>query len=141
MAQAHKTDIFLTHEWGVDGQNHARVSIINKRLKKLGYTTWFDEEQMEGNIRSQMVSGIDNTRLVLVFITKRYMKKINDGNRNDNCFMEYNYAFESEKKMLCVAFDDHTANSRNWTGTMKMTSGKAVFFVIIYQLFNRISGA
>ena len=48
-----KTDVFLTHDWGKENgvDNHARVSKINAGLKKKGLTTWFDEEQMQGNIK------------------------------------------------------------------------------------------
>lgn len=38
-----KTDVFLTHDWGVDQGNHRRVAEINKALKAKGLTTWFDE--------------------------------------------------------------------------------------------------
>ena len=45
------TDVFLTHDWGVDKEgrdNHARVAYINDLLKKGGITTWFDSEKMTG---------------------------------------------------------------------------------------------
>jgi hypothetical protein len=46
-----KTDVFLTHDWGIDElgrANHDRVGTINKELKSLGFVTWFDSEKMTG---------------------------------------------------------------------------------------------
>jgi hypothetical protein len=67
-----RTDVFLTHDWGKElGQdNHARVSIINTALQERGLRTWFDGEQMSGNIKKKMASGIDSAQCVLVFITR-----------------------------------------------------------------------
>ena len=44
------TDVFLSHNCRKDESgrdNHERVSLINKWLKKLGYETWFDKEKLE----------------------------------------------------------------------------------------------
>ncbi len=41
-----------------------------------GVRTWFDEEQMTGNIRVEMTKGIDSADWVFVFITQRYIDKI-----------------------------------------------------------------
>ena len=46
-----RTDAFLTHDWGVTGDNHRNVAKINASLQELGVTTWFDEEQLQGNIK------------------------------------------------------------------------------------------
>ena len=68
-----KYDVFLTHDWRMDERgrdNHKRVSVINKRLKDLGFVTWFDEERMTGVVRETMIAGIDNSRCAIVFLTK-----------------------------------------------------------------------
>lgn len=81
-------DAFLTHDWGVDElerNNHSRVSKVNKILKEMNIITWFDEERMEGNIRSKMAQGIENTQVAVVFITQRYRDKINGNDNRDNC--------------------------------------------------------
>jgi hypothetical protein len=83
-----KTDVFLAHDWGIDefGRvNHERVAAINKELKSMGIVTWFDSDKMTGEIVYQMASGIDNAAVVIVFITQRYMNKVNGSNANDNC--------------------------------------------------------
>jgi hypothetical protein len=46
-----RTDVFLTHDWGSDGQNHAFVSKINALLKRKGLITWFDDEKMQVELK------------------------------------------------------------------------------------------
>ena len=76
-----ETDIFLTHDWGTDEQgrnNHERVSFINDVLKKEGYITWFDSDRMTGDVARQIADGIDNTKVVIVFMTQRYHDKVSN---------------------------------------------------------------
>ncbi|KAF0685616.1 Aste57867_22545 [Aphanomyces stellatus] len=84
-AFADLTDVFLTHDWGTDGSTHKKVSTINKLLKARGITTWFDEEKMEGNVKKQMIHGIDNTRVIVVFVTQRYIDKVGGCSDVDGC--------------------------------------------------------
>ena len=52
------TDCFLTHDWGVDEkrrQNHERVKRLNQLIKEHGISTWFDEEQMTGDVSSSHI--------------------------------------------------------------------------------------
>jgi hypothetical protein len=47
-------DIFLTHNWGADGNNHQRVSRIHRSLRRQSVSCWFDEERMSGDIVDQV---------------------------------------------------------------------------------------
>ena len=95
MEQVHKrTDVFLTHTWRTDLEgrdNHARVRIVNEHLNRLGYSSWFDEKCMTGDIKAKMAEGVDFTKCVLVFVTEEYMKKI-DSKEDDNCKFEFDRA-------------------------------------------------
>jgi hypothetical protein len=86
--QNSRYDCFLTHDWGTDElgrSNHDRVSQVNRLLQASGLVTWFDEERMEGNINQQMAHGIDGSKAVVVFITRRYMQKVGgEGERGDD---------------------------------------------------------
>lgn len=76
---AKKTDVFLSHAWGKDQtgrDNHQRVKLINTALKERGLVTWFDEEQMAGDINDKMAGGIDNASCVAVFVSSNYMDKV-----------------------------------------------------------------
>lgn len=85
-----KTDAFLTHDWGKDEfgrDNHTRVSAINDGLKAMGIVAWFDSDRMEGNIVEQMCDGVENTNVIVVFNTQRYMGKVGSDNHNGSNFI------------------------------------------------------
>ena len=93
------TDCFMTHDWGQDEvgrSNHERVKRFNALLKERhGISTWFDEDEMSGDVKGKMRDGIDGTRCMVVFITDKYIDKV-DGKGpagdKDNCRYEFTYA-------------------------------------------------
>lgn len=116
------TDVFLSHDWGDDGINHLRVSNVNRRLKagKGLLTTWFDEERMQGGVRKAMRTGIENADVVVVFLTSRYLQKVNSDDKTDSCCYEFNYAFEQKtnNKMVVVVLEPSLRNPRKWGGAV-----------------------
>ena len=103
----HKYQAFLSHDWGKDElgrNNHDRVKRIFQALKQRGLCLWFDEVYMEGDIDKAMCKGIDESKLVIIFITKRYMQKVAGDNDQDNCQKEFNYAKQKRgsERMLSV---------------------------------------
>ena len=103
------TDIFLTHDWGKDEHqrdNHSRVNIINDALKKKGYITWFDQDRMQGSIPNQMATGIQNTNVVLTFITAH--KKT--------------YA-----KMVAIVMEQRMKTASLWNGTLGLYLGNKLY--------------
>ena len=83
---------FLTHDWGLDGsgrKTHERVKTINAMLAQRGVVSWFDEEQMEGDIVERMSEGIENSSTCVVFVTKNYHDKVNSKKLADNCKKEF----------------------------------------------------
>ena len=122
------TDVFLAHDWGVDEQgrsNHARVSRINDALQRRGITTWFDDEQMDGQIIQKMSTGIDNAAVVLVFVTERYCVKVNGPNRQDNCQLEFAYAAQRKgaSKMIACTMENRVRDPNTWAGMVGMVLG------------------
>jgi len=120
-----RLDVFISHDWGEDSKNHKRVSKINARLKERGITTWFDEEQMHGNIVDQMVQGIDASKLVIVIITKRYVEKVTSNNERDNCRLEFYYAsrVKTASRMVPVVMEREMRNTLSWQGAVGMILG------------------
>ena len=126
------THVFLSHNWGEDDSgrdNHYRVSLINKELKKLGYQTWFDADRMTGDIVKQMSQGIEQTEGVLVFITRRYLEKVTGENSSDNCKLEFEYATRNKtnSKMIAVVMEKCMSNSHEWTGAVGMHLGGRIY--------------
>ena len=124
--------VLLSHNWGKDDSgrdNHYRLSLINKELKKIGYQTWFDADRMTGDIVKQMSQGIEQTKGVLVFITRRYLEKVIDEDSSDNCKLEFEYATRNKtsSKMIAVIMEKSMSNSREWTGSVGMHLGGKIY--------------
>ena len=119
----HNTDVFLSHNWGVDKlgrDNHWRVSRINKKLQNLGYQTWFDEDRLRGDIFEKMAEGIELTKSVIAFITQKYLDKVNGENASDNCKREFNYAVnkKTSSKIVPVIMERDMCDTSKWTGSL-----------------------
>lgn len=144
-----KTDVFLTHDWGLDQANHRFIRQINNSLKLLGLRTWFDDERMEGDTVEKMTRGIDNARLIVVFVTRRYMNKVDGENARDNCKLEFKYAAnrKTSRKMLAVVRESDMRDTASWIGHLGMVLGSSLyveftdsddFSTKIQELFNHI---
>ena len=136
------TDVFLSHNWGNDESgrdNHQRVSLINRDLNNLGYQTWFDEEKMSGSIVHAMGKGIDETNGAIVFITKRYLEKVNGNKADDNCKLEFNYAArrKTTTKMVPVVMEESMREQKTWTGTVGIILGGELYIDMSGDLENR----
>jgi hypothetical protein len=126
-----RTDVFLTHNWGLNGGNHQRVRLVNRALQEGDdkLTTWFDEERLSGSIRPQIVNGIENASVVVVFLTKEYQNKINEKDRRDNCKFEFDCAFKhkGESKMVAVVMETELLDTRCWTGLLGALLGDLLY--------------
>jgi hypothetical protein len=126
-----KYDFFLTHDWGEDElgrNNHQRVSAINTLLKKQGFTTWFDEDRLRGQIMAQIASGLDRATWVVVFVTQRYCEKVKSGN-DDYCAQEFTYAMQHKKvnKMVSVVMEPRMCDQSLWKGPVGMALGGRLY--------------
>ena len=116
-----KFDLFLTHNWGPapEHPNHKVVAKLNNFLKSKGIRTWFDDERMENDVKDQMTSGIDNSRLVLAFVTRAYIDKVRQtDNASDNCKLEFKYAAnrKTAKGMLAIVMEPGVRDTKTWDG-------------------------
>ena len=114
------TDVFLSHNWGADGANHTIVSAVNKSLMLRGFRTWFDEDQLRGNLREEMTRGIEHTKSALVFVTSEYRNKVNQPSRRDNCKWEFMHMLDQldDTKMLPVVMEADMRQNREWKGVL-----------------------
>lgn len=129
-AAPQSTMCFLAHDWGKDErgrENHERVTKVNKILQdECGLTTWFDAQRLKGNIRAQMAQGIENTKCVVVFVTDRYRKKVNnDREHRDHCRYEFCYAVEQigPQRMIAVVMEEQMKVTRDWKGELGAALG------------------
>jgi len=90
---------------------------------------------MEGNVVEQMVAGIDDSAIAVVFVTKRYMEKVaQHENPNDNCKREFGYSVRKKttNRIVTVVMEERMRNSSDWTGAVGMELGG--------QLYHDLSG-
>lgn len=125
-------DCFLTHDWGAGQANHARVSRINATLKSFGFRTWFDEERMVGDIEQQMTHGIDHSKMVIVFVTQRYIQKVagkDERGEDDNCKFEFDYACKRKgvASMLTVVMERECMDTSTWEGKVGGKLGSRLY--------------
>ena len=127
------TDVFLTHDWGTDElgrKNHDRVANFNEELKMQGFSTWFDSDRMEGDVMHQMANGIDNASVVLVFVTRRYMEKVNKVDEDDNCQKEFSYAVQRKgtSKMIAIVMEPSMRKTSAWSGKVGLNLGSKLWY-------------
>jgi len=107
-----KKQIFLSHAWGIDESgrnNHDRVKLLAYKLRRHGYTVWFDDDDMIGNIDKSIIDGINKCEIVIFCLTTKYCNKINTAVNNDipndNCYKEWNYTLFCKKKILATIME------------------------------------
>jgi hypothetical protein len=116
--------VFLSHNWGIDGHNHDRVSRINGALCRRGFTTWFDKDVLAGDIRQKIAEGIEFTQCFLAFITEQYQAKVNCGKRSDNCYYEFDFAIRQlPEKIIPVVMEKSMLKNDQWSGRIKAELG------------------
>eukprot|EP00899_Mesostigma_viride_P024824 jgi/Mesvir1/5526/Mv15566-RA.2 len=128
-------DLFLTHNWGDDEAhtNHQRVARVNDALKERGFVTWFDGDRMTGDVQKQMCAGILKSRAVLVFVTERYMEKLDEEDLNP-CQQEFNFAKEKKgvKYMIPIVMEKAMLTRKNWNGVLLMNLGQKIFVSMVH---------
>ena len=124
-----QTDSFLSHNWGENKTNHHLVANINVALKKRGISTWFDENKIDGSIRFKMAEGIDNTKCILVFITREYREKVNGIDMKDNCKYEFTYAVNQlgAQNMIPVIMEPEMKDAHKWKGELGAALGSMLY--------------
>lgn len=136
------TDVFLSHNWGEDElgrDNHYRVSLINKELKAIGFKTWFDEERLTGEIETKISKGIEQTKGVIVFITRKYLKKVASENCGDYCRLEFQYASrkKTNKYMVPVIMENCNRDTKEWNGLIGLHLGGNMYVDMSEELSNK----
>ena len=130
-----KKEIFLSHAWGNDDlnrNNHERCKQLCDKLISDGYTVWFDQYDMYGNIDSAIIKGINNCRIVLICLTKKYSEKINNAvyqqTPNDNCYKEWNYSLFKQKILIPIIMESQMIESYlNDSGVIQMYLNSTMF--------------
>lgn len=112
---------FLSHDWGVDKGNHARVIAVAKSLRyDYGIKCWVDDTHMRAgdNLMDKMCKGIEQSDVFVVFVTEAYIDKVHSENQADNVRREFYHALNQQARMLPVRFSPTLP--RIWKGPVGM---------------------
>ena len=76
-----------------------------------------------------MVRGMDRTRVVLVFITSRYSRKVGGINQQDFCKREFSYAVNRKgiKQIIPIVMEEEMKNISTWDGALLFNLGDSLF--------------
>jgi hypothetical protein len=76
-----------------------------------------------------MVSGINNSQCVIVFVTKKYTEKVAGDNAEDNCQLEFNFSARTKtaNHMIPVVMEKAMGNTRTWKGEVGMVLGGQMY--------------
>lgn len=118
------------------GRRYTKLLQFKETLKKQSGIgdLWLDEERMTGNIVRQMCRGINQSKLVIVFITQKYIEKVDgrgEKEDNDNCLLEFSYAANrkgGKKKLIAVVVEDICSDSSEWDGPIGMYLGNDLYY-------------
>ena len=76
----------------------------------------------------QMTGGIENSAVIVVFITQRYIDKVDSDNPNDNCQVEFLYARNHKRKtMISVPMEPCCTTPSLWRGPVGATLGTDLY--------------
>ena len=118
-----------SEEFSVESRSSKRVMIsynqksagelalkINEALKEVGYQTWIDLEQMQGNIRKRMAEGVSGSDVVLCFITAEYCA-------SEFCVDECEYAKDKKKPIIPIKVNE----KYEMTGSVDMICSRLLY--------------
>jgi hypothetical protein len=83
---------------------------------------------MEDQVAKAMVRGIDESAVVVIFVTKTYMVKVNGDDPRDNCQLEFQYAMKAlPGKFICVVMEEAMRSTNTWKGEFGMFTKNPLF--------------
>lgn len=123
-------DCFISHNWGKDSQgrdNHKRVMQIAGILEGHGIQVFLpDREAHRYNSTDEaMVDGMRRSAVALVFVTRKYIEKIEEGKVDDDCVAQFNLAKMAPAILPVVLEPEMTKISKwGWNRVYAHLSGK-----------------
>ena len=105
---------------------------VSEALRRAGVRTWVDTERLDADLNNEMSDGIDHSKLVLVFITRAYIEKVQGYGRrglDEACKAEFEYALRRHgaKRMLAVVMDPECRDTSTWTGAVGFRLGSQIY--------------
>jgi hypothetical protein len=121
--------VFLSHDWGYENIVHEKVVRVASQLRKKMIDVWIDTDNMRRNIVDSMCDGIDHCDVFIVFVTRKYIHKVQFGDDLDNVRREFMYAQSRGKRMIAIKFDDLLP--KKWQGPVGMLLGSSLYVDLV----------
>ena len=94
-----------------------------------GCATWFEAERVPGNFLDTTCAAIDDSDIVLVFVTGRSLDRVAGKNgASDSLKKEFEYAERTKgaERLIPVVLEPSVRSSRDWWGSIGMVLGSAL---------------
>lgn len=78
---------------------------------------------MQGNVKKQMIRGIDYAQCVVVFVTRRYVDKVKGDNAEDNCQVLQSILYTSGYSH-CDSY--YFINNNSWSLTTRLVGRRPI---------------
>ena len=127
-----KPRVYLSHTWAKDTlgrDTHARIHTLHNALVcSAKVDSWFDTEQMNGDVTHTMCNGIDGCDIVIVCVTRAFIDKCEQVG-NSNCKLELHYAYERKgaARLLPLVLEADCLDTRTWNGPLGMYLNKRFY--------------
>ncbi|CAK9046854.1 unnamed protein product [Durusdinium trenchii] len=111
-------DCFISHNWGKDTQgrdNHQRVMQIAATLEKHGIQVFLQDREAHrySSTDEAMIDGMRRSAVALIFVTRRYIEKIEEGRVDDDCVAQFNLA-KRAPAILPVVLEPEMTKISKW---------------------------
>lgn len=101
-----KFQVMISYNWA----NQELAISVAKFLKEKNINIWIDVEKMEGSTLETMASAVEESTVVLLFVSRKYKE-------SPNCRLEGEYAYQRRKDIIpLLAEKDYRADG--WLGAL-----------------------
>lgn len=88
--------------------------------------TYFDENKSKDpNLLTKICKAVDNSKVVVCFITKGYISKVTGKDLTDKCLIEFTYTLRRKHPffMIPVILEDDIMDAQQWSGIVGLALG------------------
>jgi len=121
-----KGQVMISYCWAQKEQ----AKRIANYLKSKNVPVWIDIEQMEGSILEAMAKAVEESSVILIFLSSRYKD-------SQACRTEAEYAYKLKKEIICIMAEENY-EPRGWLGAIlgnKLWYNPWKNLIFIEQLF------
>jgi len=101
-----KGQVMISYCW----EEKEKARGIATYLQSKNIPIWIDIEQMEGSVLEKMAEAVEESSIILIFLSSRYKD-------SQACRTEAEYAYKLKKEIICIMAEDNY-QPRGWLGAL-----------------------